>query len=143
MVMFQPQSGTAPILGSIANVTSLLSLPHLQLFYVYLPFTCPVPTYPLSTTLRLSDTTIFAPDYSPSILVLDLLVTQESNPSGLHRPYLRSLSCCHQPAPQVPLIPCSPAPRSHFFHLFPRPVAPLSPPSKFLASLLNPVGTPF
>ena len=91
--MFQPGSGTALSLGSIANVVSLLYLPDRQLFSGSLPVTRRVPTYPSPPTLILSDTAIFASDYPPSIPVLDRLSTQAFTPSGLHRPSLRSLSC--------------------------------------------------
>ena len=90
--MFQPGSGTALILGSIANVVYLLYLPHRQLFSGSLPVTRRVTTYPPSSTLRLSDTALLDPYYPPYIPVLDFLFTQAFTPAGLHRPSLRSLS---------------------------------------------------
>ena len=100
-------------------------------------------TSPQSTTLRLSDTALFAPDYPPSFPVLDCLFTQASTPAGLHRPSLRVLYCRPQPAPQVPLGPSSPALQAHFCRLVPCLVAPLSPPLTSLVSLTTPVSATF
>ena len=91
--MFQPGSGTALILGSIANVVSLLYLPDRQLFSGSLPVIRRVLTYPPSSALRLIDTDLLTSVYPPSIPVLDCLFAQAFTPTGLHRPSLRSLSC--------------------------------------------------
>ena len=82
--MFQPRSRTATILGSIANVTYLLSLTQNQLVYGYLTVNRRVLTPPPSTTLRLSDITLFATDYPYYLPVLDRLVTKASTPAGLY-----------------------------------------------------------
>ena len=129
-------------LGSVVNVTSLLSLPNYKMISGSSPVTCRVPTLTPSATLILSSTAIYAPSYPPYFPFLDHLITQSFTPAGLHRPSLPSLSCCPRPDPQFPLGSFSPAPRDLFCRLPPRPFAPLFPFSTSLVSLLTHVVTP-
>ena len=143
--MFQPRSGTDPSLGSIANVTSYL-FPY-QLFNCFWIIalhplcTDPPPIHHPYTELHRS--------LNPSLLLFRswTVFTPEhtSNPSGLHRLYLRSLFCWPQPATQVPVGPCSPAPQACFFCLSPHTAAlevatvPVNPCGFFLlGSILTP-----
>ena len=67
LVMFQPWSGISPSLGSVATVTSYLSLSHcFNCNYVSFSFNLCVPTNPPSAALRLICTTIFTQFYPHS-----------------------------------------------------------------------------
>ena len=59
--MFQPRLGTAPSLGSVANVASYLSPYHHFNFFLIFPVTLRVLTTSPSATLRLSCTAILHP----------------------------------------------------------------------------------
>ena len=143
VTMFQSWSGNDPILRSISNGVSSLFLLGRQRFSISLTITWRVPTSFTSSTLRLSNIDLFAPNYSSSIPVLYRLFTQAFTPAGLHCPSLRLMSCHPSYALQVPLGPCSPASQARLCCLIPRPVAPILPSLTSLASLLTPVRTIF
>ena len=75
VVLFQTCSETAPSLGSVSNITSDLKPAHRST--VYCIFSPPSVAWPplQPTTLKLSCTTILAPNTPTSLLVLDCLTT--------------------------------------------------------------------
>ena len=122
MVLLQPRSRTTLSLGFVVNIMFYLnSTPSFNcLLDIFLPSFVPWPPPP-SATLRIICTAFSTPNYPSSIPVLDSMSTW----AGIHSrrtptPVLLSLSCRPQPAPQVPLGPCSPVPWEFF-------LPPLSP----------------
>ena len=92
VVMLQPWSGTAPILGSNANVMYYQSPSHrFNSFSGSLSFTFRVLTPPPSATLILRCTTIYNLFYPLFRYGTACQPRQRSNIARLHEPYLRSM----------------------------------------------------
>ena len=140
--MFQPRSGTANSLYSVANIMSYISPSHRSTVFWILSLhpPCPDPPpirHPL-TELNRSLHPIF---HSRSGI-------RPPGQTSFHYcwpppPVLQSLSCRLISAPQVPVAPCSFAPQSHFCRLFPLLVVPLFLTSTSLTPLSTPLGSPF
>ena len=143
VVMFQPRSGTAMILGLVSNVDVLSWTPsHRSNFFCTFPLHPPFTDSPSHPPPRDWAAPLFSTYCSPSfrywITCTNKLIYLRPPPPVLH-----SLSCYPQPYPQVPVVPCSPAPPAHFWPLVPRPFIPLVMPSTSLPPLSTPVGYPF
>ena len=112
--MFQPWLGIATILGSVDIVTSYLNTPsHHSIFSGSIPFILRVPTPPSirhpDTELHHSSHPIYHPHYVLGPPVQTSVHSHRPPPPVLHSLYFRP-----QPAPQVPIGPCSTAPRSRY-----------------------------
>ena len=112
--MFYPWSGNTNTLVVVSNVTSFTKLhPTVQLFSGSSPFTLCVPTpppiYHTETDMHRSLHTIFHSRYDLGMPVQKHFHSCRRPPSGLHLLYCRPRS-----APQVPIGPCSTAPRSRY-----------------------------
>ena len=141
--MFQPWSGTATSLISVAIVTSYLKTPsHRSTDFWIHPSTLHVPKPPSirhpDTELHRSLHPIFHPHYSIEPPGQTIVHSHQPPPPVLHL-----VSCRPRPDTQFPVILCSPAPRSYLFRLVPCLVAPLLLTSMLLEPLSTPVGYPF
>ena len=143
--MFQPRSGTAPSLGSVAKVTSHLNpAPSFNCFRdIFLsPSLAFLP--PPYATLRLSCTAIFTPDCPPFSSCLQAPVHMDKHPlppASTACPCARCLAALDL-LPRSLSAPADPR-RKPVSASPPRLFAPLSLPSTSIASLTTPVGAPF
>ena len=143
VMMFQPRLETAPSLGYVAHVNVLFYTPSHCLTVLWIH-----PLHPpwTDTPSHLPPQDLFAPFFAPYCTPSFRYWISWPNklpPGRPPPPVLQLLYCRPQPAPQVPVGACIPAPQSRFFRIFPCKLSPLSMPSTLLVPLSTRVGSPF